>query len=296
MLIKKKEPLFTIGFAFIVPALIGFLVFMIYPLCYSLFLSFMKWDMINPEKSYFIGFDNYIKAFHNDYFIMGMLNNFKLAILAVPSLILISLIIAVVLNRELFCKSVLRAVYFLPYITTVTAAAVVFSALLHPVYGPVNNVLRALGVTNPPGWATSSKWSLFTVGMFWVWKYLGYCIVIFLAGLQGISKSYYEAALIDGASERQQFRYITIPLISPTTFFLVITNVIQSFQIFAEVNVLTAGGPGRSSITTVMHIYEEGFTRYHMGYASAVSWLFFIVILIITLIQWKGQRKWVQYV
>jgi multiple sugar transport system permease protein len=293
---KKKERLFTTGFVFILPAFIGFLLFMIYPLFYSLFLSFMDWNMIIPSKSTFTGLDNYIAAFHNEYFLIGVWNNIKVAVLAVPVLIVLSLLVAVLLNTEVFGTSALRTAYFLPYITTVTAAAVVFSALLHPVYGPVNMFLRSVGIDNPPGWATSSDWSLFTVAMFWIWKNMGYCIVIFLAGLQGISKTYYEASLIDGASKKDQFFKITVPLISPTTFFLFITCVIQSFQLFAEVNVLTAGGPGRSSYTTVMHIYNEGFVRFHMGYASAVSWLFFLLILLVTVIQWKYQNKWVKYV
>lgn len=284
------------GFSFILPALIGFFMFMVYPLFYSLYLSFMDWNMIKPEKSEFIGLGNFIEALQNDYFTAGILNNIKLAVFAVPVLIALALVLANFLNMKIYARSALRAMYFMPYIITVTAAAVVFSAMLHPVYGPINGVLRSLGIDNPPGWATSSDWSLFTVGMFWVWKNIGYCVVIFLASLQSISRSYYEAASIDGATKLQQFFRITVPLSSPTTFFLVVTSIIQSFQVFAEVNVITQGGPGRSSITTVMHIYEEGFQRFNMGYASAVSWLFFLLILSVTIIQWIAQKKWVEYV
>jgi len=291
---KKKHKL--TGIWFVLPAFIGFLLFMIYPLFYSLYLSFMDWDMISPEKSVFSGLENFKDALKNDYFIAGITNNIKIAIIAVPILIIIALIIAVFLNMKIYARPMIRAMYFMPYIITATAAAVVFSAMLHPVYGPINGVLMKLGIENPPGWATSSKWSLFTVGMFWIWKNVGYCIVIFLAGLQGISRTYYEAAYIDGAGKFKQFWNITVPMISPTTFFLAVTCVIQSFQIFAEVNVLTQGGPGMSSMTTVMHIYDKGFQQYEMGYASAVSWLFFILIMFVTIIQWIVQKKWVKYV
>lgn len=301
MLKKKYRQKITLkenlnGFSFILPALIGFFTFMMYPLFYSLYLSFMDWNMIKPEKSVFIGLKNFADALQNDYFRAGILNNIKLAVIAVPVLIVLSLIIANLLNMKIFGRSIMRAMYFMPYIITVTAAAVVFSAVLHPVYGPVNGILRAMGVENPPGWATSSDWSLFTVGIFWVWKNIGYCVVIFLASLQSISSTYYEAASIDGATKLQQFFKITVPLSSPTTFFLVVTSIIQSFQIFAEVNIITQGGPGRSSLTTVMHIYEEGFQMFNMGYASAVSWLFFLLILAITVVQWVAQKKWVEYV
>ncbi len=292
---KLKHKHNLAGWLFVIPSTIGFLLFMIYPLFYSLFLSFMDWDMFRPERSEFVGFDNYIEAFTNDYFKTGISNNLIFAIIAVPILIFIALVLAALLNQKIYARGMLRMMYFMPYITTVTAVAVVFSALFHPVRGPVNGILMSLGVTDPPGWAVSSDWSLLTVAIFWVWKNIGYCTVIFLAGLQGISRSLYEASDIDGASPLQKFIHITVPMVSPTTFFLSVTCAIQSFQIFAEVQILTDGGPGTSSYTTIMHIYEEAFLKFNMGYASAVTWLFFILILVITFIQWLGQKKWVKY-
>jgi len=245
--------------------------------------------------STFAGFGNYIKVFHNEYFWAGLRNNLLFVIMAVPLLIIISLIVAVLLNGKIFGRGLLRAVYFMPYVTTVTASAIVFSALFHPEFGPVNNILRSLGVVNPPGWVASSKWALFTIALFWIWKNIGYCIVIFLAGLQGINKSLYEAAEIDGASTKQQFFKITMPMVSPTTFFLLVTTVITSFQLFAEIQVMTQGGPGTATVSLVYHIYQTGFQEFKMGYASAVSWVFFLLILLVTVIQWKGQKKWVNY-
>lgn len=285
-----------VGYSFVVPAVFGFTMFMAYPLFNSLFLSFMDWNMFKGlEGSSFNGLKNYMDVFDNEYFRAGIVNNFKFMFMAVPLLLVISLTLAALLNQNIYGRGAIRAMYFMPYIATVTAAAVVFSALFHPDYGPINSVLRLIGVANPPGWVASVKWALPTVALFWIWKNLGYCVVIFLAGLQGIPKSLYEAASIDGASKWAQFRHITVPLVSPTTFFLAVTSVIQSFQVFAEVNVMTQGGPGTSTVTVVYHIYETAFQRFNMGYASAVSWVFFLIVISITAIQWWGQKKWVNY-
>lgn len=284
------------GYTFILPSFIGFILFMIYPILNSFYLSFMDWNMfLGAEGSSFIGLENYKDVFANEYFVAGMTNNFKLVVLAVPLLIATSLLLATLLNGNIFGRGFIRTMYFMPYVATITAAAVVFSAIFHYQYGPVNEFLRMIGISNPPGWTASSDWALPTVALFWVWKNLGYCVVIFLAGLQGISRTYYEAASIDGASKISQFFHITLPLVSPTTFFLTITSVIASFQIFAEVNVMTQGGPGTATYTTVFHIFEQAFERFNMGYASAVSWVFFLVIVFVTILQWWGQKKWVNY-
>ncbi len=286
-----------IGYSFILPSLIGFLLFMVYPIFNSFFLSFMKWNMMKGlSASKFIGLKNYFDVFDNEYFRAGLLNNFKFVIMAVPLLIILSLVIANFLNMNIFGRLALRAMYFMPYVATITAAAVVFSALFHPEFGPINGVLRMIGFTDPPKWTASIKWALPTVALFWIWKNIGYCIVIFLAGLQGISSTYYEAASIDGAGKFSQFIHITMPLVSPTTFFLTITSVISSFQVFAEINVMTKGGPGTSTVTIVYHIFDKAFRFFDMGYASAVSWVFFIIVIAITAIQWVGQKKWVNYV
>lgn len=285
-----------VGYSFILPSLIGFFLFMAYPLLNSLFLSFMDWNMFKGlSGSKFIGFENYVDAFNNEYFLAGIKNNLLFVFMAVPALIVTSLILANLLNMDVIGRGWLRTMYFMPYIATITAAAVVFSALFHPEFGPINGVLRSIGIKNPPLWTASIHWALPSVALFWIWKNIGYSVVIYLAGLQGIPKSYYEAADIDGASKFQQFINITMPLVSPTTFFLVITSVIGSFQVFAEINVMTQGGPGTSTVTTVYHIYEMAFRRFQMGYASAVAWIFFFMVVGVTVIQWIGQKKWVNY-
>ncbi|MGG1554052.1 carbohydrate ABC transporter permease [Paenibacillus ferrarius] len=285
-----------IGYSFIAPATIGFILFMAYPLLNSLYLSMMDWNMFKgAEGSSFLGLANYKEVFENEYFRVGFVNNILLAVMGVPLLIVLSLMFASLLNTNIFGRGFLRAMYFVPYITTITAAALVFSALFHPEFGPVNSFLREMGLNEVPGWATSVHWALPTIALFWVWKNIGYCIVIYLAGLQGISSSYYEAASIDGASRLQQFISITVPMLSPTTFFLIITSIISSFQIFAEVQVMTQGGPGTASVTMVYHIYDTAFKQYNMGYASAVSWVFFVIVVMITMVQWGLQKRWVKY-
>ncbi len=284
------------GYLFILPSLIGFFMFMVYPFINSIIMSFMDWDNFGGfKKSEFIGLKNYQEAFSNDYFQVGLKNNMGMLLIAVPILLMISLVIANVMNSKIFGKGALRTAYFLPYVTTVTASAMVFAALFHEEYGPINTLIRLFGVENPPGWLNSSKTAMITVGIFWIWRMMGYCIIIFLSGLQGISRSYYEAASIDGATTWQKFKSITFPLVSPTTFFLAITMGIFSLQMMAEVKVMTNGGPGMSSYTMALLIYRQAFEKYNMGFASAIAVIFFSIIFVITLIQWYGQKKWVNY-
>ncbi len=294
---KKKHIIENlVAYLFILPTLLGFLAFMVYPLIYSTFLSFWDWSMMKGiDGSKFVGIQNYLNVFQDLYFRDGLANNLKILLIGVPILLISALVLACILNTQIFGRGVMRTVYFLPYITTITAAAIVFAALFNEELGPVNGLLRSIGISDPPGWLTSIEWSTPTIGIFWVWRMLGYCMIIFLAGLQGVSKSYYEAASIDGASALQKFRFITFPLISPTTFFLAITMGIASFSIFAETKVMTGGGPGTSSYTLVYMIYNEAFVNYKMGYAAATGVIFFCIILFITLFQWIGQKKWVNY-
>jgi len=293
---KRKIRQNIAGYLFILPSMIGFLAFFVYPVFYSVFLSFMKWDLIRGFKaSKFVGIDNYFKALKNEYFIAGLLNNLKILFIAVPLLLLLALLVACMLNSNIFLRGPLRTAYFMPYVTTITATAIVFSAMFHEELGPVNGLLRSIGIENVPKWLGSTKWAIPTIAIFWLWRNLGYCMIIYLSGLQSISKSYYEAASIDGATTFQKFRNITFPMVSPTSFFLAVTMAIFSFQIFAEVKVMTSGGPGNSSYTLVYHIYKSAFENYDMGYASSVALLFFGIIMFITLIQWLGQKKWVKY-
>ncbi|ONI43331.1 sugar ABC transporter permease [Candidatus Epulonipiscioides gigas] len=291
---QLKETL--VGFAFILPSFIGFMVFMVYPFFNSLMMSFMEWDMFAGfAGSKFVGLENYINVFKNEYFVTGLINNLKMLFIAVPILLILSLIVATIMNTAIFGRGILRTTYFMPYVTTVTAAAIVFVALFHEEFGPVNGILRSLGIENIPGWLSNPEIALITIMIFWIWRMLGYCILIYLAGLQNISTTYYEAASIDGASGWQKFRYITFPLVSPTTFFLAITMGIFSLSMMAEVRVMTNGGPGKSTYTMTLAIYQQAFQKYEMGQASAIAIIFLLIVLSITLLQWIGQKKWVNY-
>jgi len=269
---------------------------MVFPMVFSFYLSFTDWNLFGKIADMeFINFDNYAKTLTDDYFKAAITNNLMFTIIAIPILIILAILIAILLNKKIFLRGTIRAMIYMPYVATITASAVIFTVLFHPEYGPINTFLRSLGIVNVPGWTMSSKWALITVILFWIWKQLGYSVVIFLSALQGISRSYYEAADIDGATAFKKFRYITLPLISPTTFFVLITSVIASFKVFAEVQVMTGGGPGTSTMTMVYHIYRTGFEYFDMGYASAVAWIFFVLVLVVTVIQWIGQKKWVNY-
>ncbi len=294
--LKRKVKENLVGYSFIGVSLVGFLAFMVYPLIYSLVISFYDWNMfLGYSSSTFVGLKNYFAVLKDDYFITGFWNNIKLAIMVVPLLLIVALILSYALNSKIFGRGALRAAYFMPYIAITTASALVFSAVFNADYGPVNEFLKMLGVENPPGWAMSVTWALPVVALFIIWKNIGYCVVIYLAALQGISESYYEAASIDGANLFQKFIYITIPLVSPTTFFLVITNMIMAFNTFEAVQVLTGGGPGTTTYTMILRIYTKAFSEYDMGFASAAAWIYFCVVMVVTVIQFIGQKKWVKY-
>lgn len=180
---------------------------------------------------------------------------------------------------------------FIPYIASVVAVCTVWMVLLQPSYGPVNQILKQLGINNPPGWLADFKWSLPSIMIIYIWQQLGYFAIVFLAGLKGISEDVYEAARVDGASAFRQFFSITIPLVSPTTFFLSVMGIIGTFKVFDQISVLTQGGPGNSSSVMAYYVYRTAFEYYDMGYANALAWALFVLVFVVTLIQWKVQNK-----
>jgi len=203
--------------------------------------------------------------------------------------------VALVLNRKMAFRSWYRAIFFMPVITPVVAVALVWTWLLNPDYGLVNTLLSYIGI-NGPQWLSSLQWAMPAVILVGVWRNFGYSMVIFLAGLQGVPAQLYEAAQIDGAGRWQQFRHVTLPMLSPTTFFLVVTSIISSLQVFDQIYIMTNGqaGPADATRVIVFHIYELAFRLFQFGQASAATMFLFIVILIITLLQFRFQR-WVHY-
>lgn len=289
---RKKEGL--TGWLFILPSLAGFLVFTLIPVLLSLLLSFTSWNFLSGIGSIqFIGLDNYVRMWDDSRFIASLRNNALFTLAVVPSVMLLSLLAALALNRSVYLKSAIRLMIFMPYVSSIVAVSIVWGILLNPSQGPVNTLLRSLGIADPPGWLASSAWALPAVILISVWINVGYNMIIYLAGLQGIPKDLYEAASIDGAGAYRQFRNVTLPMLSSTTFFVMITTIISSFQVFALVFILTQGGPGTATSVITFYIYQVAFSFYDMGYASAMAWVLFAAIMIITWIQWQRQNRWV---
>lgn len=289
---RRKESL--LGLAFITPALIFFLAFLAYPMVYGLLLSFTSNRNAGSALD-FNGFANYIRLFTKDSsFRIALTNNLIYAAAFTPGVLIVALLIALLLNSKIRCKTALRTICFFPYITSMVAVATVWNIILAP-NGPVNQILSALGVKDLPGWLLDKDWALASVIIVAIWKNFGYYMIILLAGLQGIPVYLYESARIDGASGFNAFRYITLPMLSPTIFLSLITIIIAAFQEFDLINIMTQGGPGRATNVLVYRIYQEGFVNVKMGYASAIAYTLFAIIMVITLIQFILQKKWVNY-
>lgn len=239
---KRKEAL--LGWLFLTPEIIGMLIFNVFALGFSLYLSFSSWDLLSGLSGIkFIGLDNYIRLFQQDpTILLALKNNLIYTVLTVPIPIAIALVLAVIIHKKVYFKDYFKITFFIPYISSIIAIAAVWSALFHPSLGPINQFLMELGVTNPPKWLVDPKMSLISVAIISSWAGLGYTIIIFLAGLTNISEDLYEAAEIDGATGLQKFFKITVPLLRPTIFFLLITMLIGSFKVFDIISFLTEGG------------------------------------------------------
>lgn len=283
------------GYLFILPNLIGFLVFTLFSILFSLAVSFTNWDLTTGLANIrFTGLDNFAKMFRDDWFADSMLNIFYFAA-AVPLQILLALVVAIVINEGVYFSKTIRTALFLPYVTNAVIIAIVWALLLNPGDGVVNSLLRAVGVANPPGWLGSSDWVKPAIVLMSIWSGLGLNVILFLAGLVGISREIYESANIDGARPFTRFFYITFPMISPSTFFIVITSIISVFQAWSHIQILTGGGPGSSSTVIGYYIYKSAFEFGQMGYASAMAWALFVTVFLFTLLQWRLQQKWVHY-
>lgn len=286
---RKKENFW--GYIFLGPQLIGMFLFSLIPLISALVLSFMEWNGFGERK--FVGFDNFIYQLSQPNFKTALINTSYYTLLVVPVGIAFALLIALALNHTKG-NGIYRVLYFMPVVTSSVSVGVIWMWLLNGDFGLINQLLSYVGIDGP-NWLTDRKLVLPSIAMLSIWWGLGTNMVIFLAGLKGISKSYYEAADIDGASAMQKFRHITLPLLSPTTFFISITTIIASFQVFDQTFVMTKGGPGKASYTMVYHIYDTAFSRFEFGTSSAAAMILFSIILIFTLLQFWGSRKWVHY-
>ncbi|TLS48236.1 sugar ABC transporter permease [Paenibacillus antri] len=287
---KRREN--AAGWLFIGPEVFGMLLLSVFPLGFSLALSFADWNLVGGVSSIrFVGWDNFIGLWEDDRFLKALRNNVLFTAATVPGVIVIALAMAAVIHARLYFQSYFKIAFFVPYICSTVAIAAVWSALFHPSKGPVNQILIQLGVTDPPKWLVDTSYALVAVMIIYVWQLIGYKIIIFIAGLSNIPNELYEAASIDGAGTMGQFWHVTLPLLGPTTFFLTITSIISSFKVFDIIKFLTNGGPNDASTVIVYQIYEEGFQRFNMGYASAMSWVLFLMIVLVTSVTWIVQNR-----
>lgn len=271
----------------LLPSLAGLTIFVITPIVASFGLSFTRWDLFTDIE--WVGLANFQRIIV-DPDVHDALRNTLLFIAGyLPGVIVIALSLAVLLNRKLKGKVLYRAVYFVPVVTSWVAVSLIWKWLLNPEYGLINYGLSLIGIQGP-GWLFDPNWALAGVILTSIWKDIGFVMVIYLAGLQDIPESYYEAAQLDGASPWQQFRTITWPLLARTTFFVTTISLINSFQVFDQVWVMTQGGPAGATSVMMELIYKNAFSYYQMGYASALSWVLFAIIFAVTIIQNLAQR------
>lgn len=291
---KSKLNEWIWGYIMILPTFIGLMVLNIIPAIQTLILSFEKSGAFG--KSTWVGLDNYITLFKDPDVIQATINTLKYAILVVPATAIISLIVAVLLNKKMKGVSVYRTIYFLPMVAAPAAIAMVWRWLYNSEYGLINYTLSLIGIKGP-NWIADPKVALISIAIIGIWSTVGYNMILLLAGLQEIPRDYYEAANIDGASPIRQFFNITIPLVSPTMFFVVVTSIMSAFQVFDVIfMIVEQGNPALVKTQSLVYLfYKHSFLLNDKGYGAAIIMLLLAIIMAITLIQVKLQKKWVNY-
>ncbi|KPV52273.1 ABC transporter permease [Kouleothrix aurantiaca] len=288
------------AYTMLLPTILGVLIFFAVPLAISLYLSFTSARISTPiAEARLVGLGNYAAVFKDSNFYLAIRNTFVFSAATLVLSTVPALILAVLLNEKLRGQAFFRALFFIPVVASVVAVSLLWRYLLNVDFGFVNYAFSLIGLPRIP-WLTSPDWALLSVILVFSWKTIGYNMVIFLAGLQGISRPLYEAASIDGATRWQQFTRITVPMLSPTTFFILITTLINCLQIFDVPYALGYGrsttiGPADSMLTVVPLLYREGFISDHMGYASSLAWVLFLMIMAITFMQFRLSNRWVNY-
>lgn len=289
---QSKNRIAAVSFLF--PSIMGFLVFSLIPIIYSLTLSFTQWDIIgDPPK--FVGVENYIQILTTREFWDSLTHTLYFIIIYIPLIILTSIAVAGLLNNTYRGIRLYRVFYFIPVLTSWVAGALIWKWLLSPEYGPINQLLGFIGITGP-GWLQDENWAMPGIALASIWKDMGFFGLIFLGGLQSINPTYYEVAQIDGANWFHKFKSITLPLLSPTTFFIAVICIINSFQLFPQIMIMVVNaGPHGATQVMVERIYRIAFKHYQMGYAAAFSWLLFAVIFVVTIVQVRLQKRWVKF-
>ena len=291
---KRNETL--VGYAFVAPALIVFVALVAFPLLFSIFLSFTEWNFLSGwDNIKFAGLNNFRKLLADNGFRWGLKNTFIYTAAVVPASIIIALVLAYLLNDKVYTKKTLRLCFFIPYISNAVALAAVFKAMFRE-DGVINYILmRFFGMQEAIRWFTNSQFNKIPIIIFVIWVQIGFELIIYMAALQNVPRELYEAAELDGATPWKKFWRITFPLISPTTFYLVVVQLIAVFKIFSAIDVMNFGQTAYSNTSIVLEINKNAFQHYNFGYASAESLVLLVIIIIATAINFIGQKKWVHY-
>ena len=278
---------------FLAPTLFGLAVLSAGPIIAALGISLTKWDLLTAPK--FVGLDNFAALLGDRRFLTALRNTTFYTLTSVPLGLILGLAIALALNQRLRGISWIRTAYFLPVVTSTVAISLVWSWIYSPDSGPLNGVLGFFGIP-PQRWISDPFWAMPSIVIMSVWQGLGTTVIIFLAGLQGIPEEYYDAAAVDGAGPRARFRFVTLPLLTPSIFFTGVLALIDSFQVFDQVYVLARPGKAtEATVTLVYTIYENGFQNFKMGYASAQAWVLFLIVAVLTVVYFRLQNRWVHY-
>lgn len=279
-------------YMFIMPMVIGLIIFRFGPIIASFLISFTEWRGTTPPE--FIGFANYAELFSKDVFWLVLGNTILFALLFVPGVMILGLGLALLVNQQIKAIAFFRGVYYLPAITSMVAVALVWNWIFATRYGILNHFLRTyLSIQQPPAWLASGDTALLVLVIVSIWKSAGLQMLIFLAGLKGIPSYLYEAARIDGANRLQQFRHVTLPMLTPVTFFVLIISIFEGFRTFEVTFVMTGGGPLHKSATLAYYIYENAFQFFRFGYSSALAYVLMVLVVIITIINFRFRRSWV---
>jgi multiple sugar transport system permease protein len=281
-----------VALAFVVPSLVPLLLFMVGPMLASIGISFLRWDLLSPAT--WVGASNYRGLVHDAAFHAALVHTVAFIAGYLPLVLVGGLGLALLLNQRLPGSSFFRTLYFLPVVTSWVVVALLWKWLLNPGTGVVNYALGLVGIDGP-GWWVDPNWAMPAIILASAWKDVGFVMVILLAGLQAIPEEYYEAASLDGAGRWSRFRHITLPLLSPALFFVVVISLINNIQVFDQVWVMTGGGPTESTTVVMQQIVKNAFSFGRMGYAAAMSWVLFALILVVTVVQFRLQRRWVRY-
>lgn len=283
-----RRPEMIWGYLFILPNILGFLCFTLGPILASFALMFTNWTVVRPPR--FVGLENFQRLADDEVFRVALRNTFLYVALYVPAVTVCAFLLATLLDRKLRGIAIYRTLFFMPSVCMFVAVSLVWQYLYQPSTGVVNYYLARIGI-HAPDWLADKHWALAAIVIMNIWRHVGYFALIYLAGLQGVPADLYEAAAVDGANGWVKMRRITIPMIYPTTFFVLVIAFIDAFQLFGEPYIMTQGGPGYATTTIVYLIYRNAFEGFRMGYAATQSWVLFAIIFVVTFIQWRLNRK-----